>query len=91
MGFSIQDVKQIKKQFKQEYLLAAPYLRYVSGCGISRVGIKDKTAPLDAQGDQRDLCIKVSLRRSLPMNLSLPAEYHGVKIITQVIGEIYSS
>ena len=83
-----QEVKQIKKQFEQEYFLAQPYSEYVNMCGITKVGIKDKTAPVDTRDD---LCIVVGLRKPLPKNLSLPSEYRGVKVFVQVIGEIRPS
>ena len=85
MRFSLQKVKRIKKQFEKKYFFTKPYLEYVNACGISKVGIQDKTAPIDISGDY---CISVRLRKPLPKNLSLPTEYQGVKVFVQVTGEI---
>lgn len=85
MGLPFREVKLTKKQFEEEYFFAKPWKEFVNSCGISKVGTKDKFAPIDEQGDW---CISVGLRKSLPPGLSLPTEYQGVKVFAEVIGEI---
>ncbi len=85
MSFSLEDVKQIKKEFQKEYWSTEPFEEYITACGISQVSVYDGNAPAN---ELDDWCISVGLLDSLPQGISLPTEYKGVRIFTKVIGEI---
>jgi len=86
---SIEEVKRTKDEFQEEFGFfreGNPYSEWVNMCGISTVGIKDKNAPDD---QKKNFCITVGLRtRHLPAGLSIPQEYHGVRVFVEEIGEI---
>lgn len=84
-GLSFEEVKRIKEEFQKEYWFKEPFSVHVNMCGISKVGINDKNAPVDQKDD---FCISVGLRNPLPLDISLPSEYQGVRVFVKVIGEI---
>ena len=76
-------VKRVVKFCINEYFAKPPYDKYVIGCGVTKVGIKEPNAP-----DKDDFCVYVMLRKRLPRNLSILTEKDGVRIYTEVVGEI---
>ena len=85
MGLSFGDIKRIKGEFENEYFFKEPFSAHVNMCGISKIGVLDKNSPTD---EKDDLCISVGLREQLPLDLVLPEEYQGVRVLVRVIGEI---
>lgn len=85
MTFTFQEVERVKEQFVQEYFLVRPYSEYINMCATGKFVVNDKLIPINEDGEWR---IFVGLCKSLPQDLSLPTEYHGVKVVVQVIGEI---
>jgi hypothetical protein len=80
-------------QFAKEYMLRPPYEDYVNGCGLTtRLVVewerRNRSQPIEEVKadllrksiDPDETWIVVMLRGSLPSTISLPSEYHGIKI-----------
>ena len=83
MTVSLKQARRVKEFCVNEYFAKLPYSIYVNGIGIAKVGFMEPDA-----SDKDDLCVKIYLRKKLPRNLSIPKEKYGVKIYTEIIGEI---
>jgi len=83
------EIISIKKEFQKEYFLKEPYLQYVNGCGISRLGkVKQEDFKLKDGETLDDLCILVTLSKKAPKEVYLPSEYKGIRVFYEVVGPI---
>lgn len=92
MGLTMDEIKPVQKQFVQEYMMTSPYDQYVNGCGVSSLSTKQDHEGIEInlrEGESLDdLCLSVFLKKSPPKDLELPAEYEGVKVFYEVVGEV---
>lgn len=86
MGLSFEDVAKIKGEFEIEYWFCEPWIHYVNGCGISKVGTKDKMRKHVSESE--NWCMSVYLKKSLPADLFLPDVYKGVRVFVEVGNEV---
>ena len=73
--------EDVKYDFLNEYMFKKPFSEYVNMCNLRNTNKK-------AKKKGRSPYLYVGLRKELPENLSLPSEYKGLKIISEVIGPI---
>jgi hypothetical protein len=85
MILTIEQVKDIKKAFMQEYVFPVQWREYVNMCGISKVGIFNADA---SDEEKNNFCLKVGLLKPLPPDMSIPSEYQGINVFVEVTGEI---
>lgn len=77
--------ERVKARFMAEHYSKKKYRKYVNGCGLSSVGECDK----NASSVEKDLpCIRVNLRKPLPEKLAFPKEFQGMRVFTEMIGQI---
>lgn len=63
------------------------FFGYLTGCGISRVGLWD----LGVRGDAAaEYCITVKLRKRLSEDLTIPDEFEGVRVFKTYVGDLYA-
>lgn len=78
----------VKDHCVSEYSNKPPYHEYVTGIGISLVGLYDKSVPL---AERQNHCVIVNLKRPLPEGLKIAEKHDNVRIFTKVVGEIKPS
>ncbi|OGZ96911.1 MAG: hypothetical protein A3I44_01100 [Candidatus Sungbacteria bacterium RIFCSPLOWO2_02_FULL_51_17] len=83
MAVSKEQAQKVAELCVNEYFAKPPFSSYVNGVGISKVGMEKPDAP-----DKDDFCVHIMLKKNLPRNLVIPKKKDGVKIHTEVVGEI---
>ncbi|MFA6992562.1 MAG: hypothetical protein WC269_04790 [Candidatus Gracilibacteria bacterium] len=68
---------------KQEFVeLHDPYVESIHTCGVSKVEVKDPQAPPTEHGDY---CISVGITVPLPVGISFPDTYRGMRVFVRLI------
>lgn len=92
MGKTESQLKKIKKGFKKDYFFVEPFNKYINGCGISNISVQKGKLGIELdlkKGETlEDLCLYVTLKKKALGSLGLPAEYKGVRVFYEVMGEI---
>jgi len=78
-----EEAKKILDKFRDEYFDTAA-IPGMNGFGLSKVRIRD---PKAKQGLD-DLCLLITLEKPLPQDHKVPESYEGMKVYTEVVGEI---
>ncbi|MEK6857987.1 MAG: hypothetical protein AABX39_05355 [Nanoarchaeota archaeon] len=89
MSLSERKLEDIRESFEKEYFVI-PYNSYITGTGV--VSLKElknsgQSFRLKKGESLDDLCLHVTLSKTLPSDLNLPDFYKTVRVFYEVIGE----
>ncbi|MFH1638612.1 MAG: hypothetical protein ABIB71_09360 [Candidatus Woesearchaeota archaeon] len=89
MALSIDQIRAVKEDFKNDFFFKDPYNKYMNLVGISTL----KMAGMDKKDLKKgesldDYCITVGLRTDLPKGLSVPDVYQSSRVFYDIRGEI---
>lgn len=89
MRLSERKLEKVRENFEKEYI-KSPYDLYIEGTGI--ISLKDiknsgQKFKLKKGESLDDLCLHVTLSKTLPFDLYLPDVYNTVRVFYEVIGE----
>ncbi len=90
MSFNKRKLEKIRENFEGEYF-KPPYDSYINGTGfVPLKEFKNSGQKLKLKKGESldDLCLHVTLSKTLPSNLQLPDLYKNVRVFYEVIGEI---
>lgn len=82
MSKSPEEVNEIRKRLKEEYS-KPPYDEYVKNLATTRLSVLKmlgKYVALNSSESLDDLCISVFLKKEPPKDLTLHAEFEGVRV-----------
>ena len=91
MSVSIDEIKEIQNDYTREYL-QAPYNKYISVVGISKVkpGMDSADGEIGLKEGESldDLCLSVGFKTVPPKDMALPDVYKGARVFYKMMGEI---